>query len=57
MENSSNCPLKAWLTKIRQHRQKTRLFSPHSLHNTGAGGVPGVDIGCARLFSYETFRI
>ena len=38
--------LTPWLPKVRQYRQKTRLFSPHSLHNTEAGGVPDVDLGC-----------
>ena len=52
--------LTPWLPKVRQYRQKTRLFSPHSLHNTEAGGVPDVDLGCgssayARDFSLQDF--
>lgn len=52
--------LTPWLPKVRQHRQKTRLFSPHSLHNTEAGDVPDVDLGCgssayARDFSLQDF--
>ena len=52
--------LTPWLPKVRQHRQKLDYFSPHSLHNTEAGGVPDVDLGCgssayARDFLLQDF--
>lgn len=38
--------LKLWLSKICQHCRKTRLFSPHRLHNTKGGGLLDIDLGC-----------
>ena len=48
--------LTPWLPKVRQHRQKKlEYFSPHSPHNTEAGGVPDVDLGCGSSASARDF--
>lgn len=48
--------LTPWLPKVRQRRQKKlEYFSPHSPHNTEAGGVPDVDLDCGSSASARDF--
>ena len=48
--------LTPWLPKVRQRRQKKlEYFSPHSPHNTEAGGVPDVDLSCGSRASARDF--
>ena len=49
--------LTPWLPKVRQYRKKLDYFSPHSLHNTEAGGVPDVDLGCDSSASAGDFLL
>ena len=50
--------LTPWLPKVCQYRKKKLdYFSPHSLHNTEAGGVPDVDLGGGSIASARDFLL
>ena len=55
-ENSSDCPINALAAKgSPAPSKKLEYFSPHSPHNTEAGGVPDVDLGCGSSASARDF--
>ena len=57
-ENSSDCPPNALAAKgSPAPSKKLDYFSPHSLHNTEAGGVPDVDLDCGSSASARDFLL
>ena len=57
-ENSSDCPPNAPAAKgSPAPSKKLDYFSPHSLHNTEAWGVPDVDVDCGSSASARDFLL